>query len=94
MDDTHGGTCNTCGKAAICSGQDPEHIIELTDTGWTLQHSLACRLEGELFDCPINKAVQDWMADLGKAPAARGRWYVTLNNPGDSWMGLVMRQVE
>ncbi len=37
---------------------DPRHIIELRADGWTMQHPLACRLSGNLFDCPVNRAVE------------------------------------
>ncbi len=42
-------------QAAIESSQ-PHHLIDLRDDGLTIQHSMACRLSGELFDCEVNQA--------------------------------------
>jgi hypothetical protein len=38
--------------------RDDGHTIKVTDTGWTLQHSLLCRL-GDLFACPVHVAAED-----------------------------------
>lgn len=48
--------------AAIEASQ-PNHIIEISDDGWTIQHSMQCRLEGNLFDCEVNRAApRPWEA--------------------------------
>jgi len=60
---------------AICAAIDdqPFHVIEVTDTGWTLKHPLDCR-DG-LFECPTNEAAER----LDGPPCAPGRYKVTLD---------------
>lgn len=85
-DDTHGGTCSTCGGAALCVKSEPDHILELTDEGWTLQHSLACRVEGAMSSCGELQAVQYWAAHQDGPPEARGRFLVSAPNGQRSLM--------
>lgn len=56
---------------------DPHHLVELTDTGWTLQHPPRCLLSGRLFACPTNRAVSALMAECD--PGLRGWFAVTLD---------------
>lgn len=51
------------------------HIIEFRSDGWTIQHTLACRVRGDLFACPINLAAQE----LEGPPARLGRFPVQLD---------------
>jgi hypothetical protein len=56
--------------AAIEASQ-PDHIIEITEYRWTIQHSMACRVDGRLFDCPVNRAayrlaIANWPDDMGR----------------------------
>jgi hypothetical protein len=73
---SHGGTCDTCGAPAVCSEQDPTH-----KNRWTIQHSMKCRLAGDLFNCPINKAAQH-ASGLGILDDVRGRFVATVNEHG------------
>jgi hypothetical protein len=57
----------------------PDHIIDLRDDGWTIQHS-ACRLDGRLFDCPVNRAA----FKLNGPPAAPGRYRCYVDD--DGWL--------
>ena len=68
---------------------EPEHVLELRDDGWTLQHSLACRLSGALFDCPVNVAVSAHLADTGP-PDDLGRFVVTLDAHGEPGLGAAV----
>lgn len=43
---------------------DPDHIVEFSEVGWTMKHSLECRISGDLFKCPTAKALQYTM-ELG-----------------------------
>jgi len=61
---------------------DPRHLLQFTDSGWTLQHSLTCRLDGRLFDCPVNTAVSAWLRDDGD-PRMRGLFHVDVDDHGD-----------
>lgn len=31
---------------------EPWHVVEITETGWTMSHPIVERLTGELLDCP------------------------------------------
>jgi hypothetical protein len=52
---------------------DGDHLIEFREDGWTIQHTLAERLNGTLFDCPRST----W---TGGDPGLRGRY--VLNEDG------------
>lgn len=57
-------------KVLAALDDDPHHVIEFGEQGWTLKHPLSCR--GELFECPFNKA-----ADRLDGPLAEpGRYRV------------------
>lgn len=62
--------------AAILASQ-PHHLIEVRPDGWTIQHSMECRIAGQLFDCPFNRAA----LRLDGPPAAPGRYVVRLDEP-------------
>lgn len=59
------------------------HTIEVREDGWTLQHSLACRAAGTLFDCPVNEACNKLMG----MPAAPGRYEVEVDENGELLVG-------
>jgi hypothetical protein len=56
----------------------PTHIIEFTETGWTIQHPIACR--PTLFTCPVNQAAQ---SNFTGPPPALGRYECDVNDLGD-----------
>jgi len=60
--------------AAILASQ-PHHLIEIRPDGWTIQHSMDCRIAGQLFDCPFTRAA----LRLDGPPAAPGRYVVHLD---------------
>jgi len=43
---------------AALEADQPNHIIEVRADGWTIQHSMACRIRGRLFDCEFNRAAR------------------------------------
>jgi hypothetical protein len=61
-----------------------EHIIQLSERGWTLEHPLNCRVGGRsLLDCPFNQAAErsTWNSDA--PPAVPMRYWVSLTvGPG------------
>lgn len=71
--------CNVAGYVVV--KDDPHHVVELTPAGWTLQHSLSCRLSGSLFDCPMNVAVRNVMRAVD-GPATFGRFIATVDDDG------------
>lgn len=57
----------------------PWHLIELRDTGWTIEHPLSCRLRsGGLFACPFNQVARI----TGPARGARGVYRCDLDAAG------------
>jgi hypothetical protein len=52
----------------------PDHIVEFTEDRWAIQHSVDCRIKGQLLDCEINRAVThdtsrgrpEWISKLGR----------------------------
>jgi hypothetical protein len=61
---------------------ETEHIVLVTDDGWTIQHPLRERPGDGLFDC----ALQKHLASLDRRPGSPGRYRVTENGDGTwSW---------
>jgi hypothetical protein len=55
-----------------------DHIIELRDDGWMIQHPLSERLDGTLFDCTVT-----WTeGDLG----VYGRYVMVWDEEADEWV--------
>jgi Family of unknown function (DUF6085) len=72
---------HTAGQiVAAVEASQPDHLIEFSDAGWTIQHSMACRLGGQLFACPINQAA-DRLA-VANWPDDSGRYRCTLGDDG------------
>jgi hypothetical protein len=46
---------------AVLEAIAPHHVIDLTDHGWTLSHSMGCRLNGDLFTCPVTAAAGEFV---------------------------------
>lgn len=57
-------------QAALEASQ-PHHIIDVRTDGWAIQHSMACRLSGRLFECATNQAA----LRMAGPPGVPG-WYV------------------
>lgn len=56
----------------ILSERD-EHIVEITDDGFTILHPSRERLDNGLFSCKL----QSWMAELNGPPHKPGRYRVS-----------------
>nr|MDT0658058.1 DUF6085 family protein [Micromonospora sp. DSM 115978] len=57
------------------------HIISFRPTGWTIQHPMACRARGDLFDCQLNRVAE---TELTEPPAGLlGQFEITLSDLGD-----------
>jgi hypothetical protein len=52
------------------------HVVDFRAGGWTVQHTLACRVRGELFTCAVNRAAER----LDGPPAHLGRFPVEERN--------------
>lgn len=59
--------------------QEVGHIVEVQARDFSMQHPLAERLDGELFDCGLNR----YLCNLTGAPVDPGRWRVT--GSGTDW---------
>lgn len=62
---------------------DAQHVIEFRADGWTIQHPLACRLNGQLFDCPVNQVAGVDLRALDGPPAPPGQYECDINDLGD-----------
>lgn len=60
---------------------EPRHIIDLREDGWTIQHPLSCR--PDLFSCPVNRVVSEELRD---PLDFTGRFEVGLNDDGDTFV--------
>jgi hypothetical protein len=49
---------------------DPRHQVEFRADGWTVAHPLAERLDGSLFDCPVE------FSYLDRPPSLLGRFWI------------------
>lgn len=58
---------------------EPWHVVEITETGWTLSHPIVERLTGELLDCPAGGHV----GTHETPPLPPGRYRMI--DAGESW---------
>lgn len=61
----------------ILAESETEHIVLVDEGGFSLQHPLRERVDGELFDCQVHGR----MRGLDGPPAAPGRYRVTIHQP-------------
>ncbi len=54
----------------------PDHFVIFTEDRWTVEHSFACRLSGEMHACPAHKAIAT-IAEDGYDVNMVGRWRIT-----------------
>lgn len=59
---------------------DDGHVVELGETGWAIQHPLACR--PNLLDCPTHRAVDTFMDARVGPPVDPGRYVVVVGAGG------------
>jgi CTP-dependent riboflavin kinase len=59
------------------------HVIELTEFGWAIEHTVECRAGG-ILNCPIHMKVTTHIEDFGPPVAGLddGRYFVTLEQDG------------
>lgn len=67
--------------AVICLSCDArpnvqDHFAVFTDDRWTVEHSLDCRMNGEMVTCKYHRAIEALIADWTD-PEVRGRWKIT-----------------
>lgn len=48
--------------AVLLADVETEHLVQVGEFGYTIQHPLKERLEGQLFECPAAAAVSDEVA--------------------------------
>lgn len=62
---------------------EPHHLVNFTETSWTLQHPLECRRSGSLFECATNVLLMgDILGDGGVdlPPEGFGLYAVQIND--------------
>lgn len=88
--------CKACGSTgewhvadeivAAIEASQPDHLIQFGVTQWAIQHSMACRLSGRLFDCPFTAAaVRTALFDVPP-----GRYRCTIDDDGRLVIGQAM----
>lgn len=65
---------NPTAVADLLIGGD-EHSVVFTETAWTIEHSLRCRVGGQMADCPHHHAIQ--AVGYEPDPDLIGRWRIT-----------------
>ena len=55
------------------------HVLDLTPTGYGLEHPVSCRIQGRLLDCPVDAAIRR----LHENPfGGYGRYRVLISDSG------------
>lgn len=72
---------------------DDEHVVRITDTGFTIQHPLIERINSTLFDCTVHSAIIDYF-DGGGGPPKRGDYLIVFNEHGGWAFEPVKKQRE
>lgn len=54
-------------------GVQDEHYVTLSMRDWSMQHSLGCRLEGDMLTCPFHAAMVDLGVYLRRDEYLKGR---------------------
>lgn len=71
-------------RRALYADVDEPHVLAINDVGgWTLQHPLACRGAGVLFDCPFTTATSKWAARDHDCWPAPGHYVTRLDEAGE-----------
>lgn len=65
--------------SAILDDAETDHIVELTDSSWSVRHPLRERIDDAMLDCPLGR----WLADLSGPPHKPGRYVARLSE--DRW---------
>lgn len=53
----------------------PDHFVTFDSSFWTFEHSMECRLGGEMATCPYVAAAKDIASNF--IPELSGRWRIT-----------------
>lgn len=60
----------------LLAADAPFHTVKIARTGWAVEHPLAERVTGSLFDC----ALTDWLTGLDRPPVSAGIYRVERTN--------------
>jgi hypothetical protein len=63
----------------VLAEAETEHIVEFTEVGFSVQHPLRERLDGDLFHCPLHSYIKA----LSGPPARPGRYRAVLHGDGE-----------
>lgn len=64
----------------ILAVEEIDHIVVLAVEDFSMEHPLRERLDGVLFDCPLNK----WLSELDGPPYSPGRYRVSWDD-AEGW---------
>jgi hypothetical protein len=62
------------GRERVCAELGNDHYVTFTEDRWTVEHSVECRLSGQMHECAYHAAVA-LVADL-PLPNMTGRWRI------------------
>lgn len=62
-------------EAEIYDRLGHDHYVIFTDDGWSVEHSVECRLSGHMHECEIHRAIGRWAEAEARHPL--GRWRFT-----------------
>ena len=62
----------------ILEGDEGVDIVQIGESDFSILHPLRERIEGGLFDCPVNR----YLASLGEPPALPGRYRAVMGEDG------------
>ena len=54
--------------------EQPDHWVTFAETGWFVEHSLDCRMGGDMINCPYHASIERWAAEFQR-PADNGKRY-------------------
>ena len=63
-------------RARIYAELGNDHFVIFTEDRWTVEHSVECRLSGQMPECAYHEAIADIAAD-GPDPEMMGRWLIS-----------------
>lgn len=71
------------GPRMVSIPDEPNHYVTFDDSGWFIEHSVACRRAGTLGDCDYHRAIQEYVSDGDPSTEDMGRWRIDIGSDAD-----------
>ena len=86
------GDCPNPSAASDVLDLDHRHVVELSNSGWSVEHPATCRTNGKrLLDCAIHRRVDKACED--GPPYRLGRYSVEMAGARLSWLAVPLEEV-